>query len=205
MDPRSDVDDRKRRLSDNENGELKRPIDMTMPERIVLSAGYDGDDNEEDAVHHQVPDLFGDQPLQPPDVLMHGMSTPPSTLTIDDSEATYARSSRAQAGDGSASSHPQFQTLAMLEEQYQDDSDVESRFGNIARLERENERLALVGKEDDHMIINPQLSLNQLQRRVRMLENELIENEKAQSMWKFFLLALTFINPLLMSYFMRRR
>ena len=34
MDPRSDVDDRKRRLSDNENGELKRPIDMTMPERI---------------------------------------------------------------------------------------------------------------------------------------------------------------------------
>ena len=58
---------------------------------LVLSAGYDGDDNEEDAVHHQVPDLFGDQPLQPPDVLMHGMSTPPSTLTIDDSEATYAR------------------------------------------------------------------------------------------------------------------
>ena len=78
------------------------------------------------------------------------------------------------------------------------------RFSNIGRLERENERLALVGKEDDHLIINPQLSLTQLQRRVRMLENELIETEQSQSVWKFFLLALTFINPLLISYFMRR-
>ena len=34
MDPGSDADVRKRRLSDNESGELKRPIDMTMPERI---------------------------------------------------------------------------------------------------------------------------------------------------------------------------
>ena len=55
----------------------------------VLSAGYDGDDNEDTQSH--LPDLFGDQPLKPPDVLMHGMSTPPSTLTIDDSDATYAR------------------------------------------------------------------------------------------------------------------
>ena len=38
------------------------------------------------------------------------------------------RSSRAQAGDGSPSSHPQFQTLAMLQEQYQDDSDIDSRY-----------------------------------------------------------------------------
>ena len=58
---------------------------------LVLSAGYDGDDNDDDNIHQNVPDLFGDQPLKPPDVLMHGMSTPPSTLTIDDSEATYAR------------------------------------------------------------------------------------------------------------------
>ena len=57
----------------------------------MLSAGYDGDDNEEEIVNNSVPDLFGDQPLKPPDVLMHGMSTPPSTLTIDDSDATYAR------------------------------------------------------------------------------------------------------------------
>ena len=55
----------------------------------MLSAGYDGDDNEDTQSH--LPDLFGDQPLKPPDVLMHGMSTPPSTLTIDDSNATYSR------------------------------------------------------------------------------------------------------------------
>lgn len=58
---------------------------------LVLSAGYDGDDNEDEYFQNVVPDLFGDQPLKPPDVLMHGMSTPPSTLTIDDSDATYAR------------------------------------------------------------------------------------------------------------------
>ena len=43
MDPGSDADVRKRRLSDNESGELKRPIDMTMPERIgVYNHHYDG-------------------------------------------------------------------------------------------------------------------------------------------------------------------
>ena len=69
----------------------------------------------------------------------------------------------------------------------------------------ENERLALVGKEDDRMIITHHLPFAQLQRRVRILENELIDNQRSQSMWKLFLLALTFINPLLITYFMRRR
>lgn len=197
-----EVDKMSREFSDDESADLKRPIGMTVPERIVLSAGYDGDDNKDE---HQLPDLFGDQPLKPPDVLMHGMSTPPSTLTIDDSDATYARSSRPQAGDGSPSSHPQFQTLAMLQEQYQDNSEMEGRSSSVEKSEGGSKRLAVVGKEDDSLILNRQLSLNQLQRRIRMLESELVDNQRSQSVWKIMLLALTFINPFLVSYFMRRR
>ena len=79
------------------------------------------------------------------------------------------------------------------------------RLSNIGRLDGDNERLALVGREDDRLIVNHKLSLAQLQRRVRMLENELIDSQRSQSMWRLFLLAMTVLNPLFISYFMRRR
>lgn len=75
----------------------------------------------------------------------------------------------------------------------------------MGKAEKENERLALVGREDDRFVTNHQLSLTHLQRRVRMLENELIDNQRSQSVWKMVLLALTVINPFLISYFMHRR
>ncbi len=60
---------------------------------VVLSAGYDGDDNEDTKSVQSLsaPDIYGDQPLVPPDVLMVGMHTPPSTLTIDHTENAYSR------------------------------------------------------------------------------------------------------------------
>ena len=44
--------------------------------------------------------------------------------------------SRNQDGDGSATSHPQFQTVSMLKKQYQDgeDSDEESRWVHLHRF-----------------------------------------------------------------------
>eukprot|EP00794_Sanderia_malayensis_P012315 gene12315-13585_t len=111
----------------DEANDASRSTGMTVPERIVLSAGYDGDDNEAEVYPLSKPDIYGDQPIVPPDVLMGGMQTPPSTLTIDQTETTYSRS---VAGDGSDSSHPQFQNLAMLKKQYADstaDSDNEDR------------------------------------------------------------------------------
>ena len=75
----------------------------------------------------------------------------------------------------------------------------------MEKSEGGSKRLAVVGKEDDSLILNRQLSLNQLQRRIRMLESELVDNQRSQSVWKIMLLALTFINPFLVSYFMRRR
>ena len=71
--------------------------------------------------------------------------------------------------------------------------------------ERESERMALVGREDERLVVNRQLSFAQLQRRVRMLENELIETQRSHSTWKIVLIALTVINPILLSYFTRRR
>eukprot|EP00112_Aurelia_sp_Birch-Aquarium-sp1_P026898 Seg984.12 transcript_id=Seg984.12/GoldUCD/mRNA.D3Y31 product="hypothetical protein" protein_id=Seg984.12/GoldUCD/D3Y31 len=190
---------------DGDDVAMKRAMNMTVPERIVLSAGYDGDDNDEEESQISKPDLFGDQPLMPPDVLMVGMHTPPSTLTIDHSDATYARQSRSQAGDGSDSSHPQFQTLAMLQNQYDDSQDSDDDESRLSLNERESERMALVGREDERLVVNRQLSFAQLQRRVRMLENELIDTQRSHSIWKIVLVALTVINPILLSYFTRRR
>lgn len=180
-----------------EDTDMKRTLDMTVPERIVLSAGYDGDDNEVE----EMLDIYGDQPIMPPDVLMVGMHTPPSTLTIDHSETTYSRS---QAGDGSDTSHPQFQNIAMLKRQYDDhgDSDSESR---VSLEEKASERMAVVGREDDQLIHLDPMSLKQLQRRVRMLENELVDTQRSNNIWKILLLALTIVNPFLFNFFKGKR
>ena len=65
--------------------------------------------------------------------------------------------------------------------------------------------MAVVGREDEQWVVNSQMSLSQLQRRVRMLENELIDTQRSQSVWKMVLLAMTIINPFLINYFLRRR
>ena len=49
---------------------------------IVLSAGYDGDDNKDNRIFREA-STFDEPPLVNPDQVMAGMHTPPSVLTID--------------------------------------------------------------------------------------------------------------------------
>ena len=56
----------------------------------VLSAGYDGNDNEDEA-RSKYRITFDEPPIVNPDEVMAGMHTPPSVLTIDHSSGIYKR------------------------------------------------------------------------------------------------------------------
>merc|ERR1711931_608616 len=68
----------------------------TIPERITLSAGYDGDDNRDHTNDlRRASTSFDESPLVDPELVMAGMPTPPSVLTID-----HSSSNRHTEGDG---------------------------------------------------------------------------------------------------------
>ncbi len=65
--------------------------------------------------------------------------------------------------------------------------------------------MALVGKEDTVWAPREDVSLVRVQRRIQMLENELVETQRSQNIWKVVLFALTVINPIVLNYFLKRR
>ncbi len=65
--------------------------------------------------------------------------------------------------------------------------------------------MALVGREDNLWAPHEELSLIQLQRRIRMLENELVDTQRSHNIWKVVLFALTIINPIVFNYFLKKR
>jgi len=88
-------------------------VQMTIPERITLSAGYDGDDNRDHATPALGSANFDETPLVDSELVMAGMPTPPSVLTIDHSSApSYNMGSGAATGSSSSfvSSSPNWHT-----------------------------------------------------------------------------------------------
>ena len=71
-------------------------IQMSVPERITLSAGYDGDDH---GPTHPSLAGFDETPLVDSELVMAGMPTPPSVLTIDHSSASVFSPGGSNAGN----------------------------------------------------------------------------------------------------------
>lgn len=65
-------------------------IDSLIDWHSVLSAGYDGDENDDIKNYEEVP-TFDEPPLVNADKIMGGMHTPPSVLTIDHSADVFKR------------------------------------------------------------------------------------------------------------------
>jgi len=110
-------------------------VQMTIPERITLSAGYDGDENRDHSTRPP-PALgstsFDETPLVDPELVMAGMPTPPSVLTIDHSSANsyHGGGGGAAAGTSFVSSSPNWHT----EGDGADDDESETSLHKYTRL-----------------------------------------------------------------------
>lgn len=188
-------------------------IQMSVPERIVLSAGYDGDDNRDNSQSFTGVNGFYDTPLVNPDLVMAGMETPPSVLTINHSVTkdfinTPSASSYNSKEDGVTEVK----------------SDVGERRNSQLRFENENSEkltrsvvvqersLEQVSRERDYghnsMFDDPdsiQNSVTNMQRRMTILENKLAQQNRSTNMWKFLLFTFTLLNPFLINYFFSSR
>lgn len=123
-----------------------KPVGMNMviPERIVLSAGYDGDDDKEEPQRRfRDSTAFDDTPLVSPEAVMAGMQTPPSVLTIDFSNAPIYHS-EGDGADESATETHKYSRLQALHNQDDDDSDNDDR--NFSSTPQRSS--IVVGQED---------------------------------------------------------
>jgi len=86
-------------------------VQMTIPERITLSAGYDGDDNRDHSNDlRRASTSFDESPLVDPELVMAGMPTPPSVLTIDHSSANSFNTAPTGSSASFVSSSPNWHT-----------------------------------------------------------------------------------------------
>ncbi|XP_065652048.1 uncharacterized protein LOC124818087 [Hydra vulgaris] len=179
---------------------------MSIPERIVLSAGYDGNDNEDEA-RSKYTITFDEPPIINPDEVMAGMHSPPSVLTIDHSSGIYKRNSPNwhQEGDGADVNDSE----SSLFQSTQDKFDPEDDYSSIVSPKRS---VMIAGQEDYYGNSFEDMQTMQqyyasMQRRLGILENELEYQNRLSNVWKYLLLTLTIINPIIINYlfFNRRR
>lgn len=187
-------------------------IKMSIPERIVLSAGYDGDDNLENVSQPFANSTsFDDTPILNPADVMGGMQTPPSVLTIDHSADVYKGNSpnRHTEGDGADDEEGQssFQKYSrqFMDDQEQQDDD----FTVVVPSERS---VVIAGEESGYTYHIPfddpqamQRWYTSMQRRLTLLENELDYQHRVSNVWKYLLLTLTVVNPFIINYFFFKR
>jgi len=188
-------------------------IQMTIPERITLSAGYDGDDNHNDPS----PPLsnFDETPLVDADLVMGGMPTPPSVLTIDHSVGENFVGTTTASSDSFASSSPNWH----MEGDGADDDENETTLSKYTRLNTTNDfanthglsrSVEIVGREsnmeEDTIVLEDQSTVLgvcvELQRRLTELEKNLEYQNRVSNVWRISLLTLTFVYPIVLHYFL---
>lgn len=172
--------------------------EMSIPERIVLSAGYDGDDNQETAAFRG-PSDFDDAPLVKPEDVLGGMQTPPSVLTIDHGTPNWHTE-----GDGADDEDTQATHKYKFYSAPVDDQDDDFVPGERS--------VVIAGQEDyfnQHVPFDNPRAMQQwytsMQRRLTILENEQDYQNRLSNVWKYLLLTLTIINPIVINYFFKRR
>jgi len=186
-------------------------MSMNIPERIVLSAGYDGDDNKEDSRSFRDNSL-DETPLVNPDQVMAGMHTPPSILTIDHNTNSFNNDSPNWHTEGDGADEDN--SLSSLQKYTQMKEDAENSQEDYSSFVSPRSMI-IAGQEtqpypgnipfDDPRAM--QKWYTSMQRRLTVLENELEYQNRVSNVWKYFLLTLSIVNPFVINYFLfsRRR
>ncbi|XP_066929712.1 uncharacterized protein [Clytia hemisphaerica] len=185
--------------------------EMTIPERIVLSAGYDGDDHNEPSrspFRNGAPN-FDDTPIVNPEDVLGGMKTPPSVLTIDHGPNTFGTPNWHTEGDGADDSESDKKNYKYkFNRAPTDDQDDDFSYGSVP-AERS---VVIAGQEDylhHHVPFDDPRAMQQwytsMQRRLTILENEQDYQNRLSNVWKYFLLTLTVVNPFIINYFFFKR
>jgi len=195
---------------------------MTVPERIVLSAGYDGDENRDSEPRRRFRDstAFDETPIVIPEDVMGGMQTPPSILTIDHSANLFQTTSpnRHSEGDGAdkesmmTNMHKYTRLQPKPNDEEEDEEGDISTESSLAVTPKRS--VVVVGQENhyySHIPFDDPRAMQQwygrMQRRLTILENQLERQQGQSAFWNYALLAMTIINPIVINYlfFSRRR
>ena len=204
------------------NMDFANKIQMTVPERITLSAGYDGDDNQDHVIVNPMTSSFaGDMstfdetPLVNPDFVMAGMPTPPSVLTIDHSLGNNIVSNSPNwhsEGDGAVADENEtsLQKYTRLRGGNVDTSAASyaATNGDAVHGSRSTDAVGCVaGGESNVPLDDPramQAMFTNMQRRLNLLEGQLQYQSRVSNVWNFLLITLVFANPFVYRYFFGR-
>jgi len=201
-------------------------IQMTVPERITLSAGYDGDDNQDIGNHNSAKSSFAGEvssfdetPLVNPDLVMAGMPTPPSVLTIDHSlTSSFVANSPNWHSEGDGAVEDENETSLQKYTRLRGSADTTSTTGAMVYANgdavhglRGSDIAGCSGGgdmgvnnipfDDPHAM---QVMLTSMQQRLNLLENEVQSQYRWSSWYRWFLLALTISQPYLYRYLFGR-
>jgi len=200
-------------------------IQMSIPERIVLSAGYDGDDNQTPTSTSSTTTTsmsFDETPLVNPDFAMAGMPTPPSVLTIDhDVKATtnnFASSSPLWHTEGDGAVQDENETLlhkyTRLRGGGGDQTVSRDDFDGVNINNRLSRSVEIVGREsnisDDSFVLADDAStvhslFTNIQRRLTGVEKGLEYQNRVSNVCRFSLFTIAFLYPLVLHYLFAAR
>lgn len=204
-------DEHQRNVSFGDGGKMN----MSIPERIVLSAGYDGDDNKDiGPPPFNDSTTFDETPILNPDDVMGGMQTPPSILTIDHSADLFKNNSPNWHTEGDGADDDENQSsFQKYSRQMRDDLDnLDNQDNDFTGFIAQERSVVIAGQETDYPQHIPfddpramQKWYTSTQRRMTLLENELEYQNRVSNVWKYFLLTLSVINPFVINYFFFKR
>ena len=192
-------------------------IQMTVPERITLSAGYDGDDNQDHVIGQPMTtsfagdmSTFDETPLVNPDLVMAGMPTPPSVLTIDHSlQGSLVSSSPNWHSEGDGAVADENETSLQKYTRLRGSTDTAAVYANGDTMHgaRGADIVGCPGGENSVPLDDPramQAMFTNMQRRLNLLENQLQYQSRVSNVWNFLLITLVFANPFVYRYFFGR-
>jgi len=187
-------------------------IQMTIPERIVLSAGYDGDDNQEISQAFCDANSFDETPLVNPDLVMAGMPTPPSVLTIDHSVTnSFTSNSPNWHSEGDGAVEDENETSLHKYARLRGENDNPDDFSD-SEVVRQSRSIEIAGRESNIAHNIPfddpnamQILFTNMQRRLTILENGLEYQSRVSNVWNCFLCTLTIVSPFIINYLFSTR